>query len=405
MAVPVLLGFRFDMYHEGFCMALGVLFTFLPNVEGRHKYRLTGMFLALLLSLVLVAIQHVIVPLGAAPILLLLFTSFLLVSQLSIFGFRGGMVAFSGQLALIMSFAISELSLAEKLSYLALGSFIYLTMSAIFHKLHEPIYVRNLLAKVLDDTAHLLKIRFSKRFGITPLSPLNETQLQLDLIKNHAILREILYTGSAKAHHLSIFLEALDLFEIALGSAAIKQGEHQDIPNEIRELAASNIIYIHALAEAVKHRKDIPLSPLNEESAQAAIEHFVVQTGLPAARPKSLYFRTLLDEELEIQTHILRALKVEQSKVATKEFVDVEYYSWRSYLASFDWKNPVFKHSFRTAIVMTLGFAIGTQINELKAYWIILTIAVILRPNYGLTRQRASQRVVGTLWGSALVGA
>lgn len=51
---------------------------------------------------------------------------------------------------------------------------------------------------------------------------------------------------------------------------------------------------------------------------------------------------------------------------------------------------------------MLIGLLVGNIFNFENAYWILLTIVVIMRPGYGLTKQRSTQRVIGTLIGGVL---
>lgn len=54
----------------------------------------------------------------------------------------------------------------------------------------------------------------------------------------------------------------------------------------------------------------------------------------------------------------------------------------------------------RLAVLMMLGVAAFKYLNLPNGYWLPLTIAIVLQPDYGSTRQRAAQRVLGTLAGS-----
>ena len=51
---------------------------------------------------------------------------------------------------------------------------------------------------------------------------------------------------------------------------------------------------------------------------------------------------------------------------------------------------------------MLVGFLIGSVFQIQNAYWILMTIVVIMRPSYGLTRERSKQRIIGTLIGAAI---
>ncbi len=68
--------------------------------------------------------------------------------------------------------------------------------------------------------------------------------------------------------------------------------------------------------------------------------------------------------------------------------------------------SPVFRYAVRLALAMMAGgLAAASLSGDQHSNWVLLTIAVILRANYGLTRQRRDDRVLGTLIGCAIAAA
>jgi uncharacterized membrane protein (TIGR01666 family) len=67
------------------------------------------------------------------------------------------------------------------------------------------------------------------------------------------------------------------------------------------------------------------------------------------------------------------------------------------------WRSPVFRFSLRLAVACTFGYVMG-QLLPLGAYsyWIMLTVVVVMKPAYSITRQRNIQRLIGTLAGVAV---
>jgi uncharacterized membrane protein YccC len=53
----------------------------------------------------------------------------------------------------------------------------------------------------------------------------------------------------------------------------------------------------------------------------------------------------------------------------------------------------------RLSLTILAGFIIGKLLPFQNVYWILLTIVVIMRPGYGLTKQRSFQRIFGTILG------
>ncbi|MGE9617010.1 MAG: FUSC family protein [Solitalea-like symbiont of Acarus siro] len=68
----------------------------------------------------------------------------------------------------------------------------------------------------------------------------------------------------------------------------------------------------------------------------------------------------------------------------------------------FNIKSELFRHALRMCIVTMISVAISYIITIEHGYWIVLTVLVVLQPDYGSTRTRSWQRVLGTLLGAGL---
>jgi uncharacterized membrane protein YccC len=66
-------------------------------------------------------------------------------------------------------------------------------------------------------------------------------------------------------------------------------------------------------------------------------------------------------------------------------------------------QSSVFRHAVRVSLACLIGFALARIIAYGEHnYWILLTIAFILKPAFSLTKQRNIQRIIGTLAGGAI---
>ncbi|KHL69042.1 MULTISPECIES: YccS family putative transporter [Pseudomonas] len=59
----------------------------------------------------------------------------------------------------------------------------------------------------------------------------------------------------------------------------------------------------------------------------------------------------------------------------------------------------VFRHALRLSIALCAGYGILHWIDPTQGYWILLTTLFVCQPNYGATRTRLVQRILGTLIG------
>ncbi|MBD2770548.1 FUSC family protein [Hymenobacter sp. BT664] len=70
---------------------------------------------------------------------------------------------------------------------------------------------------------------------------------------------------------------------------------------------------------------------------------------------------------------------------------------------NFTLKSSVFRHSVRMMLACLAAFAVAEWLwHSRHNYWILMTVTIMLKPGFSLTRQRNTERIVGTLAGGAL---
>jgi uncharacterized membrane protein YccC len=73
------------------------------------------------------------------------------------------------------------------------------------------------------------------------------------------------------------------------------------------------------------------------------------------------------------------------------------------FFRQFRWRSPALRYAIRLALAMTTGLGLTLIFPRFAhANWVLLTIALIMRANYSVTRQRRWDRITGTLIGCAL---
>ncbi|CAN0433311.1 unnamed protein product, partial [Scytosiphon promiscuus] len=89
-------------------------------------------------------------------------------------------------------------------------------------------------------------------------------------------------------------------------------------------------------------------------------------------------------------------------QAAAKRFIVAQDYDPKLLLSNFSFRSAIFKHSLRLSVTVMIGYALGNFFDFQNPYWILLTIIVIMRPSYGLTKSRTKDRIIGTLIGGAI---
>src|SRR5690606_2015356 len=83
-------------------------------------------------------------------------------------------------------------------------------------------------------------------------------------------------------------------------------------------------------------------------------------------------------------------------------FLTKQSYDFSLLAENFNLRSPIFKHSLRLAVMTMVGYSMGMLFSLQNPYWILLTLIVIMRPTFGLTKTRSKERTIGTLIGGAL---
>ena len=84
-------------------------------------------------------------------------------------------------------------------------------------------------------------------------------------------------------------------------------------------------------------------------------------------------------------------------------FVSPAYWSSQPLRGLLRWRQPAFRHALRAALAVGAGYGLALlQPWGSRDYWILITIVVVLRGSLAQTLERRTERVLGTLAGSAL---
>lgn len=430
LTLPILFGIRFNMVQTGIVITVGTMLASPSDVSGSIYHKITGILLSALIAMIMSLIGGylkfsfwVMFPV----IGIIVFG----ISYISIYGFRASLISFSGLFALVLSFSpvSGEMPTYERALLIGVGGLWYALMALIWHYVFPKGPTEFYLSKTMSLTADYLRIRgkLVEQKGKRKELMKELLHIQTELTETHETLRNILISrraGSGKSVYegkrLLIFSILIDMLELAMTNpvnyaktdALFEKKPHQliDFQNLLFEMAnrldeisnhISNPKKLTAdskLKECLlKVEKD--LNELSKDPSGDFDEDILMIRNLykyQTEQARKIEKIEWLYKESDRQQ--IRFIKDEEArKFLTKQSYDLDIL-----IENFNFDSTIFRHSLRMAVITIIGYAIGIMFEVQNSYWILLTIIVIMRPNFGLTKKRSQERTVGTLIGGVL---
>nr|WKN35711.1 FUSC family membrane protein [Tunicatimonas sp. TK19036] len=412
-------------------VVMGVFLCSPSDIPGSNRHMALGILAGSLTAIITTLAIHVaLVSLWVLLPVLSLIVFFN--SMIAVYGFRASLVSFSGLLAVIFAFAhpTTGSDLFVHVGLLFLGSMWYLGVTTLAHALVSRRHNQLILAECMTLTARYLRIRAQRLQEPARNRELQEElfQLQTDINEKHEKLREIFVserTRSGASHfankYILIFIELVDILELTMSSPAnyqkvseIFEGKENYLQPFI-DIQHNMARQLEALAEVVAGDRKIRITQKAAPLFQKASERINQYSGshsLAVAPEEVIILRNLLDYEQKQQQKIEsieRVLQdlVDQEQIRTRskdveKFITQQDYDLSVIKQNLNASSPIFRHAIRLTVTVLGGYTLGTLLPIQNPYWIILTIIVIMRPSYGLTKSRSIQRVFGTLIGAAI---
>lgn len=430
ITVPIILGIVTNHLDIGLAVCFGAFWCSPSDVTGSLKHKQVGILFSSILVVIISFIGGYfhISNIYLFPLLGLLTFS---IAFISVYGFRASLISFSGLLALVLSFAHTSDSLEvyEYALLIGVGGLWYLLLSTIWFYLNPKAQTEETLSEIMLLTADFLDTR-RQLIGEQPNRTTLQTKLmtlQIELTENHDVLREILISyrrSSGKSGYqgrrLLIFVQLVELLETAIANPVNYDKMdaffelHPKFKTDFQKLILEISNQLRSIADNFHKSKKFP-------------SHKALFTVFESIEKEILKFKDennqedyerylMLQNYLEYQKKQFEKLKkikwllgntelnsdeyIKSDKL--KHFIDSQDYNPKLLLRNLSFRSTIFKHSLRLAITVMLGYGIGLFFHLQNPYWIILTIIIIMRPSYGLTKTRSKDRMIGTLIGAFL---
>lgn len=427
VTLPAVIGTQLGYSEIGMAMSFGAFWSSPSDVIGSFQHKKIGILISAALVMVISFIKGYL-NLDLWLLLPVLGMLTFAIAFISVYGFRASLISFSGLMALALSYARDSegLEVYEYAILMGLGGLWYLLLSKIWYRINPRAETEEFLSETYLLTAEFLETRGKlvdpqeDRVGLQS----KLLKLQRDLTKNHETLREILILSrktSGRSNYqdkrLLIFAQLIEILESATANPVNYDrmdalfNDHPQYIKRFQDLIFEMSFQLRMIYETGNNKSKLP----KNDTIKQCIDGVRLEIAL--LREKLYYEEYLmLQNFLEYQEKQFEKLKrikwllgdpditdvdiIDRKKA--KRFIALQDYDPKLLLENFSFKSPIFKHSLRLAATVMIGYALGSIFEFQNPYSILLIIIVIMRPSYGLTRNRAKDRLIGTLIGGAI---
>ena len=402
-------------------VCIGALCTTLMDMPSplRHKFN------EMLASVLLCSAVTLLISL-CGPVQWLLMTVLVLVSFLASMMVVYGKKSMPLQLAALFIMTMSmEHQMTWQQSFhhaglFMLGGLIYLAYAmaiawVLRHRIKQQVLAEALfeLAAYIDIKADFYDTRFNLTEQFNKLVRHQSILADRQQASRDLILRS--HKNSRDAIVVQVHVCMLDLYELILSThtdyALLRQHlADSDVLKSLHDLAYKAARDIEAVAYAVTRKRasyaqisyDKEWADIEAEIARLQAKGDTAQEALATLRAQRNKIRAILKMIAELH---LASQKVYDnvpfwSGADMAPFLSQQKYELKTLLSNLRLDSPVFRFALRVSMAISVGLLIGHWLPyAAHSYWIVLTIVIILRPTFSMTRQRRADRIIGTIIG------
>ena len=353
-----------------------------------------------------------------------------LFSMFTVYGNRAASIGTGALLVMIlmMDQAVKPAEVLGMSAIILSGGVWYMFFSLIFFGIRPYRAAQQTLGESIDDVAKFLRIKAAFYLPDTDIDE-NYRKLvsqQIKVSQSQDLVREMLFKSrllvreSTSASRILVltFVDLIDMYENIMAThydyAYLREkfkstGILPDIARIIEHMAneVDNAAFIVLSNSRYKHPVDFTpeLEKLKlkidtigkdlEETSNIVLKKILVNLRDMNQKITNIYNYYNSDSA--------SLLFENRGKIEYSKFVTQQDYAPHIFTDNLSFGSAAFKHALRVALVCLVGFITAKTISQgHHSYWILLTIIVILKPGFSLSKQRNYQRLIGTICGGII---
>ncbi|MGV3706674.1 MAG: FUSC family membrane protein [Arcticibacter sp.] len=417
--LPSLLLSQLGHLETGIAVSMGAITTSIPDNPGPVVHKRNGMLFCILFMIIVSLLTGLI---NDYPLLIVAEVFFLcfFFSMFNIFGNRASAIGTAVLLIMIINIDqdFTLKTILEYTGFLLAGGIWYMGLSLAVSQFRPYRIAQHALAECIDQVAEYLKLKalfydeqadfdetYKKLIDQQIIVHQQQDNVREILFKNKMFLKDP--TNTARVLTL-VFIDVLDLFEQTMAT-------HYDYSTIRTNYAASGILkdfnkIIYNIARELANMG----YDINANERPRPFQDFKLQLEELKTRIDQVENNLVLKKILINVRNMVSRIDNMYSYFSKKgvgevvlsnekdlgRFVNTQSIDLKLFIENLSLKSSTFRHALRVAIVAVIGYC-ASKLLPLghHSYWILMTILVILKPGFSLTKTRNYQRLIGTIIG------
>ncbi len=429
ISLPAIVLSYFHNLSAGIMVATGALCVSIPDNAGPILHRRNAMLICDAL------IFFVAVCTGFAttypPVLgIMLFAFCFLFAMIGVYGTRASSIGLAALFVMILNIDRPQhgWGIIINAIYVLAGGAWYTVLSLSINSFRPYKLAQQALGECIQSTADYLRTRANFYAKNTDYDKTYDSLLQLQsevhqkqnlvrelLFKTRDIIKESTNTGRVL---VMVFLDIVDLFERVITSHQDYKTLHDyfddgDLLQKFEEVILFMADELDEVGIAVKSAEAVTKNAelnIRIKNLKDYFDHYRNENRNAENVEAFISLRNILDniEDIADRIYTLQHYTTYDKKwnkhftpsPEYEQLVTHEEIEPKLFIENLSFQSNTFRHSLRLSIATIAGYTISKFLPFSHSYWILLTIIVILKPAYSLTKKRNYDRLIGTVVGA-----
>jgi uncharacterized membrane protein (TIGR01666 family) len=427
--LPSLIMAQLGHFAMGISLSLGALAVSVVDTPGPLVHKRNGMAICSL-CIFITAVTTGFARLNIYTLGLEITIFSFLFSMFTVYGNRAQTIGTGSLLVMIlmMDQAVKPGDVVNYSLIILAGGIWYMLFSMVFFGIRPYRAAQQALGENISDIAQFLRLKAAFYEPDTDIDE-NYKKLvfqQIQVSQHQDAVREILFKSrvlvreSTSASRILVltFVDLVDMFENIMAT-------HYDYADMRTRFKGSGILedvakILYHMADEVENVAFIVLSntkykhPVDFMPELEQLKQKIDAYDLGEGETSNLVLKKILVNLRDMNSKITsiynyyhsdsaRLLFENRKKIEYTKFVTHQDYAPHIFIDNLSFGSAAFKHALRVSVVCLVGFIAAKTISQgHHSYWILLTIIVILKPGFSLSKQRNYQRLIGTICGGVI---